>query len=67
MIEFPTVVGHTYTILYTDNLGSGAWYVVVPYIKATATSVQWYDDGPPKTQTPPGSVNTRFYRVIQIQ
>jgi uncharacterized repeat protein (TIGR01451 family) len=67
VIEFPTVPGHVYTILYTDSLAPAAWYVVTPYITATATVAQWYDDGPPKTQSPPSSVNTRFYRVIQVK
>jgi uncharacterized repeat protein (TIGR01451 family) len=66
VIEFPTMAGHTYTILYTDDLLQPVWYVVTPYIVANASVVQWYDDGPPKTQSPPSSVGARFYRVVEL-
>ena len=31
---------------------------------ANATRTQWYDDGPPKTESKPLSATNRFYRVI---
>jgi hypothetical protein len=67
VINFQTVAGHTYTILYADSLYPSIWYVVTPYINANATAVQWFDDGPPKTMSPPASINSRFYRVIKVQ
>ena len=41
------------------------WKVATPSVTANANVTQWYDDGPPKTDSKPLSVNSRFYRVIQ--
>jgi uncharacterized repeat protein (TIGR01451 family) len=63
VIEFPTVPGKTYTVIYSDD-NMATWQVATPSITANATSTQWYDDGPPKTSSPPLSNRSRFYRVI---
>jgi hypothetical protein len=63
VIEFPTTPGRVYTILYTDNLGQ-PWKVATPSVTATANKTQWYDDGPPKTESKPLTVGRRYYRVI---
>jgi uncharacterized repeat protein (TIGR01451 family) len=65
VIEFPSVPGKSYTILYTTNLDSTVWNIATPAVTANANITQWYDDGPPKTISLPMSVNNRFYRVIQ--
>jgi hypothetical protein len=65
IIEFPSVPGKTYVILYTSDLGAENWNVATPSVKASSTITQWYDDGPPKTESKPESVGSRFYRVIQ--
>jgi uncharacterized repeat protein (TIGR01451 family) len=62
-IEFPTTPGNTYTIIYSDN-NLFTWQVATPSITANATTTQWYDDGPPKTDSKPFSITSRFYRVI---
>ncbi len=62
-IEFPTTPGNTYTILYSDN-NLFSWQVATPSVTANATTTQWYDDGPPKTDIKPFSITSRFYRVI---
>ena len=59
VIEFPSVPGHSYTIIYSDDLTT--WYSATPSITANANSTQWYDDGPPKTISKP---QHRTYRVI---
>jgi uncharacterized repeat protein (TIGR01451 family) len=64
-IEFPTVPGKSYTILYSTNINAAAWNIATPAVTANANITQWYDDGPPKTISSPMSVNSRFYRVIQ--
>ncbi len=63
VIEFTTVPGQTYTIIYSDD-GMVTWQVATPSITATATVTQWYDDGPPETISNPLSGGSRFYRVI---
>jgi uncharacterized repeat protein (TIGR01451 family) len=63
VIEFPTTSGKTYTIIYSDN-NLFTWRVATPSITANADSTQWYDDGPPKTDSKPFSITSRFYRVI---
>ena len=63
LIEFQSIPGRTYTILYKDNY-TDPWSIAVPSIVASANVTQWYDDGPPKTATPPPP-DHRFYEVIQ--
>jgi hypothetical protein len=67
LIDFQSVKGATYYILYTDsvNLRSAAWNVAQPPIIGTGYDVQWVDDGPPKTKSPPGSVPQRMYEVLK--
>jgi uncharacterized repeat protein (TIGR01451 family) len=65
VIEFSSVPGATYTIIYKDSLTATNWLVATPSITANANITQWYDDGPPKTTSQPASTVSRFYRVIQ--
>ncbi len=63
VIEFNTVPGQVYTVIYSDD-GMATWRVATPSLTATATVTQWYDDGPPETISNPLSSGSRFYRVI---
>jgi hypothetical protein len=63
VIEFPTIPGKSYTIIYSEDLVT--WKIATPAITANANVTQWYDDGPPKTDKKPASVSSRYYRVIQ--
>jgi len=63
VIEFGTIPGRSYTIIYSDD-NLLTWSVATPSVQANANVTQWYDDGPPKTQSKPNSVPSRFYRVI---
>ncbi|MEY4916789.1 MAG: hypothetical protein RL616_702, partial [Verrucomicrobiota bacterium] len=63
VIEFASVPGKTYTIIYSGDLQT--WKVATPSVTANANVTQWYDDGPPKTESLPTSVTSRFYRVIK--
>jgi uncharacterized repeat protein (TIGR01451 family) len=63
VIEFASVPGKTYTIIYSDDLVT--WKVATPSVTANANVTQWYDDGPPKTDAEPASVGSRFYRIIK--
>jgi uncharacterized repeat protein (TIGR01451 family) len=62
LIQFDSIPGRTYTILYSDNLIT--WNVAVPSIVASADITQWYDNGPPNTLSNPMSVSRRFYELI---
>jgi hypothetical protein len=66
VIEWTSVPGRTYTVIYSDTGVNGPWLVATPTVTAAANRVQWYDDGPPKTIGTPSSVNSRFYRVIEL-
>jgi uncharacterized repeat protein (TIGR01451 family) len=63
VIEFTSTPGKTYTIIYSDDMAN--WKVATPSVTANATVTQWYDDGPPKTESKPSSISSRYYRVIQ--
>ena len=64
MIEFTAVIGGIYTIQYSDN--GESWVDVTPQVVSGGTKQQWVDNGPPKTTSPPGTVQKRFYRVLQM-
>src|SRR6185503_19792119 len=64
VIEWTSVPGTTYTIIYSDVGPSGPWLVATPTVTAANNRMQWYDDGPPKTASKPASVSSRYYRVI---
>ena len=63
LIEFDSIPGRTYTILYTDDL-TQPWLIAVPSIVASANTTQWYDDGPPETLSKPLSSGSRYYQVL---
>jgi uncharacterized repeat protein (TIGR01451 family) len=64
VVEFSATPGRVYTIIYKDGI-AGAWKVATPTVTATANAVQWIDSGPPKTESDPFSVPSRYYQVIQ--
>jgi uncharacterized repeat protein (TIGR01451 family) len=65
LIEFPAVPGKTYTIQYSSDLNFATDALLAqPSIVAQADKAQWIDDGPPKTVSHPGTVPSRFYRVV---
>jgi uncharacterized repeat protein (TIGR01451 family) len=64
-IEFATIPGHTYVVQYSASLESPQWKAAVPPIVANATKSQWIDSGPPKTDSAPGGLGQRYYRVVQ--
>jgi len=63
LIEFPSQIGATYTVQYSQN--GEAWNNVVPDITAGGTRLQWIDNGPPKTISHPSGEKLRLYRVIK--
>jgi hypothetical protein len=63
VIEFPSVAGKTYVIIYSSDMVN--WKAATPSVTASGNVTQWYDDGPPVTESKPSSVTSRYYRVIQ--
>ena len=64
VIEFVSVPGKSYTIIYSDDLVT--WKVATPTITAGSNSTQWYDDGlgPERRTARQPSLNSRFYLII---
>jgi hypothetical protein len=65
LIEFPTTLGRTYTVVYSDNVLFSNAMIAPPSLVAPANRVQWIDYGPPATLSAPTNASTRFYRVFQ--
>jgi hypothetical protein len=65
LIEFSATQGRSYAVQYSTN-NMTSWETANPIIIAPANRVQWYDDGPPKTESKPTTVGSRFYRVIEL-
>lgn len=63
LIEFSTTPSRRYAVQYSADMT--IWKTAQPVITAAGTRVQWYDDGPPKTESKP-AVGTRFYRVVEL-
>ena len=63
LIEFSATPGSRYAVQYSSDMTD--WKTANPTLTAPANRVQWYDDGPPKTESKPTS-GSRFYRVIQL-
>jgi hypothetical protein len=66
LIEFTAEAGKRYLVQYREDVTSSPWQSAHPAVTAGANRVQWFDDGPPKTESPPGPVGNRFYRVIEL-
>ena len=64
LIEWPTVVNQTYTVVYSDNVAFSNAMIAPPSIIAPANRLQWIDYGPPTTVSLPTNT-ARFYRVFQ--
>lgn len=64
LIEFSATPGGRYAVQYSSNMTN--WKTADPIITAPANRVQWYDDGPPKTESKPTTVGSRFYRIMVL-
>jgi len=60
-LKFPTQPGRLYYVQYQDVVGP-VWKTSPVVLRGTGFVLNWMDDGPPNTETPPGPV--RFYRVV---
>jgi hypothetical protein len=66
LIEFSATQGRSYAVKYISDLTSTNWQTADPIIIAPANRVQWYDNGPPETESNPTTIGYRFYRVIEL-
>jgi hypothetical protein len=67
IVEFSTRLGNEYFIQWSDTAeGLSTGKVIFPPLFGTGSRLQWIDNGPPKTDTPPTNHN-RFYRVLSDQ
>jgi uncharacterized repeat protein (TIGR01451 family) len=64
LIEFQSIPGRSYTILYSDNAQMTNAMAAQPDIIAPADRTQWIDSGPPNTVSAPPSPGSRFYSVL---
>lgn len=64
LIEFTSIPGSLYEIQYSDNAID--WKTSPVMVRAAGNRVQWIDRGPPRTDTPPSTKSSRFYRVREI-
>jgi hypothetical protein len=64
LIEFSAIPGRRYAVQYSSDMTS--WKTANPIITAPANRVQWYDDGPPKTESKPTAAGSRFYRIMEL-
>jgi copper(I)-binding protein len=63
-IEFSATLGRRYAVQYSSDMTN--WKTADPIITAPANRVQWYDDGPPKTESKPTTIGSRFYRIMEL-
>lgn len=64
LIEFSATPGRSYGVQYSNDMTT--WTTILPTITASGDRVQWYDDGPPKTESMPVDVSSRFYRIFEL-
>jgi uncharacterized repeat protein (TIGR01451 family) len=67
LIEFPSIIGRRYTVVYSDNVSFSNAMIAPPSILAPASRTQWIDYGPPATTGTPANATNRFYRVFLNQ
>jgi len=64
LVEFLSASDRIYAIQYSSDLVN--WKSALPAITGTGTWIQWIDNGQPKTESSPDSVDHRFYRLIEL-
>ena len=72
LVEFATRSDRRYYVQYADHAAdfsgtnSAAIFTALPAVPGTGASIQWLDNGPPKTHSVPAA-GARFYRVLETQ
>ncbi|HZQ47308.1 MAG TPA: hypothetical protein VFC07_09880, partial [Verrucomicrobiae bacterium] len=64
MAEFNTLSNRVYYLQYSADLIK--WNTAVHAITGTGNVIDWIDNGPPETASPPATQSKRFYRLILL-
>jgi hypothetical protein len=64
LIDFQTLAGRTYYVQYSSDLAS--WGTAFPSVRGSGSTMQWVDNGPPKTDGHPSAQTNRFYRILLV-
>jgi hypothetical protein len=63
LLDFATQSGGRYFILYSSDMVN--WKAAEPSVLGTGSTLQWVDDGPPKTDSRPANAAERFYKILK--
>lgn len=64
--EFLTLRDQIYYVQYSSDVTSTNWATSLPAVVGTGQGVQWFDSGPPRTESKPTTVGSRFYRIVAL-
>jgi len=64
LVEFASELGRDYFVQYSTDLTH--WKTARLALRGNGSSIQWIDNGPPKTDSPPNFQTSRFYRIISV-
>lgn len=70
LLDFPTRTNRSYYIQYSSQADfsiTNNLQLVLPALPGTGSTVQWIDNGPPKTTSFPNTTTSRFYRVLEVR
>jgi hypothetical protein len=61
-VQFTSELNRLYWVQYSDNLTD--WITCFPLLNGTGGTLEWIDDGPPKTERHPTTARQRLYRLV---
>jgi hypothetical protein len=64
LVEFSSISNRVYYVQYSSDMLN--WKTSIPAITGIGGLLDWIDSGQPKTDSPPSSQSTRYYRVILL-
>jgi len=64
LVEFGSEPNRDYYPQYSPDLIH--WRTARPALRGNGSSIQWIDNGPPKTDSAPDVQTSRFYRIISV-
>lgn len=70
LLDFPTQTNRVYYVQYSaqpDFTHTNDVRLVLPPVPGTGSTVQWLDNGPPKTESFPADTANRFYRILEVR